>query len=334
MDNLERELSNYTRIRRLEETDEEKIIYNQQANDVQLDITFEELQNSSNSIMEFLDGLNLFIDFNQNIEKYIYEINYQKKNTELLLNGNRNNNIHYEEMVQRLNELNSYSLDYYDKVNISYYEMKELIYQEIKEIAKYIIICRDITFNNMANKYIEINESFNRIEETINLEKNGEFEDNIRQDKDYNVKTTLNNYKVKSEFLLDIYFEEDNIKKPRLKGKVVNKIQSHNLVIDIYTLTWQKNSKIGNKYKPYFNNIESYSDISYDANLNVAIIDTFFNFQEYKIETEIYQNRETIKKTNKFGIELPTITPSILTSASKNETILSKNKKIQETYYY
>ena len=186
----------------------------------------------------------------------------------------------------------------------------------------------------MANKYIEINESFSRIEEKVDQKNNKEFEDNIRQVNDYNVKTTLDNYLVKSEFLLDIYFEEGNIKKPRLKGKVVNKIQPHNLVIDIYTLTGQNNSNTGFVYKPYFNNIESYSDIRYDANLNFAIIDTFFNFQEYKIETETYQNVEITKKIIVGGMEIPAIVERISTGLSKNETIHSQSKKIQETYYY
>jgi hypothetical protein len=277
------------------------------------------------------------MNFNEKLEKYIYEINYQNNYTQLLLNRNKNNNNHFDEMMERLNELNSHSLDYYDKVNISYNKVRELINKEIKEIDMLIKACIDVTFNVMADKFIKINNTFNRIDEKSN-ENTDELElkdvISLKQDKDYNIKTQFKNYLVEYEFLLDIYFEESDIKKPRLKGKVVNTIHPKNFEIDIYTNTSQKNGKIGTKIKPYFNNIVAYSDINYDSNINVAIIDTYFNFQEYKIEIQHYQDIEEKKNGNVGGIIMPiTGRPKSTTvGGALNETISSVNKKIQEVY--
>ena len=330
--NLETEQSNYRRIRRLEEMNEEKILY-----DVQLDTTFQELQKTSKSIIDFFDSLNLFNDFNQKLENYINEIDVQTKKVEELLNECKDKNIYFEEMMRKLSELNSHSLDYYDKVNISYYKMRELIDNEIKQIDTLINKCINVTYNVMEEKFIAINESFNKIEVKQNKEEEElNMKDTISryQEGYYNIKAKFNNYFVDSEFFFDIYFEDGDIRKPRLKGKVINKIQPKKCQIYIYVS--EETTKTGIIIKPYFNNISAYSEINYDANLNAAKIKTNFNFQEYIIETQDYQEKKETCESNLDGVnfKIPGKEKEQITEGNKNETVASNNLVIEEVYNY
>jgi len=75
--NLDKEISNYQRIRRLDELDNEKIIYKQQAANLKLDKTFQELKKSSLFVLDFIQNFNEFSKFDEKISKYINDINYQ-----------------------------------------------------------------------------------------------------------------------------------------------------------------------------------------------------------------------------------------------------------------
>ena len=126
----------------------------------------------------------------------------------------------------KLYELKSYSLNYFEKANSTYHEMKKDIINYIFEIDELIENCSNITYNTISNKYIDIKNKFNSIKDITNgtKEQNPEYEyEEERQEESYTIKTMFENYFIQNEITLDIVFEEGDIKKPIVIGKVINK---------------------------------------------------------------------------------------------------------------
>ena len=287
-DNLKNEMEVYQRIRRLDESDNEKITYNQQAGDLKLDKAFEELKNSSLFIIQFIQNFNEFTKFDEKINKYINDINYQNRISENTIKKNTEN---YDDLKIKLDELTNFCLNYYDEANLTYYKMKESIINYVMEINNIIEKCANITYKSISDKYIEYKNNFNKInnevndvKESVNIEKYKE----QREKGDYTIETNIKNYKIDNKFTLDILFEGKDIKRPKIVEKVINRNKPKNFEIDIYINSGHE--KLGRKINVEFNNISSSIEINYYSGLNDAIIKTNFSYDEYNIYTRYYQS--------------------------------------------
>ena len=337
--NLDKEISNYQRIRRLDELDNEKIIYKQQAANLKLDKTFQELKNSSLFVLDFIQNFNEFSKFDEKISKYINDINYQN----IISNNTINKyNEYYDELSSKLYELNSLSLRYYDKANLTYYKMKGSIIKYIMEIDELIKKCENITYKTIADNYINIKDNFNPVNtlknkelESLPLEKYKE----EKEEKNYIIETNVENYIIDNQFILDILFEDDDIKKPKIVGKVINKNKPKSFVINFYSKSGQS-GKLGRKINVEFNNISSSIDINFDGGLNDAIINTNFSYEEYNIHTKFYETIENTQIIVIGGIqfEIPGISIEKDIDPPENEkeleVVKSKTKNKTESYSY
>ena len=287
--NLENEISNYKRIRRLEDTDDEKILYNQQAADYQLDKTIQELKNSSINIKEFLSSLNLFNNFDDKISKYIRDINYQNTASENTIQKNKD---YYDELSFKLYELYTLSMKYYNKVNSTYYELKEFIMNKINLINNLIEKCSNITYEIIANKYVEYKDEFNPVNKEFKEEKDSividTYEETIGNSLSYFVKSKVEKFQVDNAFTLDILMTGE-LKKTKVVGKVVNKNKPKTFEINFYSKTGNSCGKIGRIINAEFNNISLSSDIDFDSGLNSATIHSNFNIEEYNIKIKYYE---------------------------------------------
>ena len=339
--NLKKERANYQRIRILEETDDEKIKYRQQAADYKLDQTLQELKNSSKSIKEFIESLNLFTNFEEKVNKYINTINYQNGVSEKVI---KKNTEYYEVLSTKLYELNSLSLKYYDKVNSIYNKLKEFIINKIQSINESIEKSNNITYEVIANQYIVIKNDFSPTNKKIDDKKESiSVDDYIKEEEvgNYTIKTTIENYKIDNEFALDIIFEkEENVKKPKVLGKVINKNQPKKLEINFSSKTGQTCGKIRKKIISEFYNISLSNDIIFDSGLNNAKINTNFGYDEYEVNIEFYEDREITEIIDLGGIifVLPTTCQSVKVQKPENENdfeeIQSKMINYIKTYDY
>ena len=329
--NLKSEIANYKRIRRLEETDK------QQVADLKLDKTFQELKNTSKSIKEFIQSFNLFYNFDDNINKYINDIEYQNGRSENLI---KKYTLYYDELSTKLYELNNLAKDYYNKANSTYYKIKDSIIESILLINEYIEKCSDITYKTIANKYIEIKDNFNPVSENNEDEKDStpidNYNENAGNDLSYTIETKIEKYKIDNEFALDILFEEGDIKKPKVLGKVINKNKPKKIEINFYSLTGQVCGRIGRRINAEFNNISLSTDINFDGGLNNATINTNFDYEEYNVETNYYENVEITETIDLGGIQFPisSICTEITREVPDSEIILSKKEKEMKTYSF
>lgn len=335
LQNLDQELSNYRRIRLLEEADSD-----QKMTDVKLNTTFNELKKSGNLIKDFIQSLNLFNNFEDNIQKYINDKNKQYSFTVYNLEKNKNQNNNYDLMVERLEELNNLSSEYYPQAQIIYNIMKENIINDIIKINELINSCEKVTYETINNKYTELKNKYNKIEDSKKTEKKEiyiePFKSNLT-DNCFTVETTIENYKTDNNFTFDIIYDEET-KAPKIIGKITNDIKPSKFEIDFYSSIGQKD-KLGRIINIPFNNITSYSDIVFDSGLNKAIIVTNFNFDEYTVKTQYYEEKTTnvIKKIMGMTIVIPGVTTRNYIDTPDNEKtreIHSKNKTYTENYVY
>ena len=88
-----------------------------------------------------------------------------------------------------------------------------------------------------------------------------------------------------------------------------------------------------------FNNISSFTNIDFDAGLNQGYILTNFNFEEYSVKTQYYEEKLEYVPKNIMGMVI--IVPGVQTKIDietpeeeKYKVINSKNKTIAEIYSY
>ena len=302
-ENLNKEILNYHNIRRLDELDNEKIIYKQQAADLKLDETFQELKNSSLFLKEFIQSFSGFSKFDEKINKYINDIKYQNTISENTIKKNTEN---YDELSSKLYELNSLSLRYYNKANLTYYKLKESIIDFIVEINELIEKCANITYKSIADYYISIKDEFNPVNE---VNKNEEILPSIeyteeKEEYNYIIETTFEKYLKDNQFILDILFEDEDIKKPKIVGKVINRNKPKSMKIDFYSMSGQT-GKIGRKINVEFNNISSSIEIKFDGGLNNAIINFNLSYDKYNIYTKFYESVDYTEDVDVGGLYLP-----------------------------
>jgi hypothetical protein len=256
------------------------------------------------------------------------------------LEKNKNQNDNYELMVERLEELNKLSTEYYPKAQTIYEVMKEQIIDNINKINELINSCEKVTYETINNKYMEIKEKCDKIEDTKNSEKK---EININPykthitDNYFTVETKVGNYLIDNKFTLDFIFDEKT-KTPKIIGKLINNVSPKKFDIEFYSSTGQ-NGKLGRTINVAFNKIESSSDIVFDSGLNKATIVTKFNFDEYTVKTQYYEEttKNIIKNIMGITIVIPGVVSRVNIDTPDNERINevpSKSITLTENYLY
>ena len=270
----------------------------QKVADYKIDTIFQELKNKSISLKEFTKTA--FTSFDDLINDYTAKIESQKIKSQTLINKIDEE----EEANRKLNELNILSNKYYIQANSSFIELKDFIVKSIYEIDNLIEKSENITSEGISKKYIEIKESFIPFEKYINetniLEFIPDFNE-INGNDNINIKTKIENYSIINEFKLDIIFEEDKIKKPKVIGKIYNKI-----VPKIFEIKYSKKfgecRELSGLITPKFNNISLDSNINFDAGSGDAKFNTIIDIDEYTIENKGYEKKEVFESYTENGI--------------------------------
>ena len=293
---------------------------------------FKELEELS---MGLTQNFNLFSDFDDKINKYINNLNNQYKIAKNMVM--RDN--YSDKLIIKINELYNISLNYYNQANITYYKMKKSIINSIDKINELIKKCENITYQTINDKYVEIKNNFKPIKALINNQKesiNYIWQTNGNNYDNYVIENKINNIDIENEFALDVIFENDGLKEPKIIGKIINKNRPTNYLIDIYSKTGQNCGKIGREIEINLNNISLSTNIIFDDNLKTLEINITTNFDEYVINTQYYEFIEQVQSMVVSGIEfiVPSCCQKQLTREKISKIISSKNKSTITTYNY
>ena len=217
--------------------------------------------------------------------------------------------------------------------------MKEELIKNITEINNLLISCEQVTYQVQSKLLNEIKEKFNKVEDSKNSEKKKIEESYKTQQNEshFTLDTKIENYLTKNKFTLDIVFEEDS-KNYKIIGNMISIINPEIYFIDFYSPTGQ-GGKIGREININFNNITSFSNIVYDSGLNQVNILTNFNFDEYSIKTQYYEQRNEVISKNIGGmvILIKSVDTRVDIETPENEKFCqnpAKNITLAENYLF
>ena len=323
-ENLDKEIANSIRIRNLDELDDDRLAYNRRIADVKLDETFQGIKNSSISIKQFIESLNLFKEFEEKINKYTNDLNYQYGISQNIIKKNKD---HYNELNDKLYELNEYSMEYYKNVNSSYHKTKKIILELIDKINQLIENCSNITFYTMGEKYKNIKEKFYS-KPIVEINSNEDIEiskddSEVVNNETFSIKSKIENYIEDNEIKFDINLTD--IQNPRIEGKVINKNRPKSFIIDI-TSDYGHKDKFGTKISSEINNISLSVDFVFDICSNKISFNAITDFDEYTIKKSLYQIEKSTKTKTVGGIDF--IFQRKTKEEEGNITIIEKEDKI------
>ena len=257
-----------------------------------VDEALEKLKNSSKIIKKFIQNLNLFDNFEKEINKYKYDIIYQEN----LIENNIKESLYVETYKQYLSQLNDTSLTYYYNVNNSYYEIKQLIINSINYIDDLIEKCSDVTYKTILNEYKKIKGEYNSINENNNNQIEEISIDNKKDENEANkIENVITNYKSQNEIKFDIILEDNDIRKPKVIGKIINMNKPQKLFIDSYTQQ-DECKTLGRSVTATFKNVSLNMEIIFDVYFNEAKINSNFYCEKYNVLINDYTYKYTKKQ--------------------------------------
>ena len=331
--------SEYYSRRRLVETFTEEEIAKEAKKRIEskdVEETLEQLVNKANNVRKYIDNMNTFFTYEQSIKNYQNNLNIDYKNIKEMIIKNQYIDEIDKYLKEKLMNMTNILSNYYKHINSSIYFLKIDLLEAIKNIHNSLSFCTDITSYILNNEYQKISDSTKRINK---IRRNyTDFSNRIKYKLQSENMMVNGNAQIKkkneyAEFQLDLIFEGNKFKIPKVKAKILNKIIPKEALITISS---------GNGFchqKQYKFNIESNDanytmSLEYDTKSNYINITTFSNIESYHYKfqvEEVIGNLES-RSIYPYGINenIRVITCTNKTTKVNSETILevpSKNEK-------
>ena len=275
-------------------TNFEKEIYKENAEiiDKNIDVTFPKLLKSVDNMKIFIQTLKEFNEYDKMILKNINNVNIAYKESKKLLEDNNGDEENYNYYNEKLSYLKDLSLDYYNNINESYYNIREYLNNSIQDISEKINNCINITYETLINEYKKLQKE----EEPVNKEFVKNEENEIRdhytfaiEDTKYYASYTLNDIEYYSKFNLEIIFENNDYKNPKIVASIINKSKPKKMKLDIYS---QEYCSKGVIIDADYNEAIYQMNITFDTKSTYANVTTITNFGKYDYNTEVYEEKE------------------------------------------
>ena len=296
---------------------------------------------SLNNIKINFDTLDAFRAIDKKINTIKNKINEDYKKAKKIIEENE----YEEEINDYLNEkllyLTNISKEYNNEINESYYSLREYLKQSIEDINNKINDCASITykvfnqeFEKIASQTKPFNNSIseieNNIEELQNITTLEKSEHKINS-----INSSITNMRKEGEFIFDIQYKQDNIKKLIIMAKIINRSRPNKANFDINSGEEGCN-KVVNNFDIEFQGANYTMDIIFDSETNKINISTYTLFDEYQYYTETYKyngsaNSQTIKSGG--------ITMNVQGKCNKRKIVLKEKEaknvnEIKEFYSY
>ena len=344
--NLEIEINNIQKRnrRRLNGEYSEEDRYKEQKEriaDKAIDETFQKLFNSSEEAIRFIKSFEKFEEFDRNLKKYINKLNTAYKTSQKIIEEND----YEDEVNQILNEkleyLKNISTNYYFTINETYNNLKNYFYNSLNNIDDLLNKCANATYTTFGNKYEEISQEANPVDNEQN-----QIEENINtithnstyQNGEFKIEADISALIKKAKFQFAVEFEDSEIKKPKVKAKIINhsrprtmnfKIFSeygycgkivqnveiefndvnHTIILDFNTKSTNITGQIISEFESYNYFTENYKEIDYMADFMTSknatickkIMDTIFCFPNLCVVgyESVIEEREMITQPKK-----------------------------------
>ena len=305
-------------------------------NDKHLDDTFPKLLKNIDNIKVFIQTLKEFNDYDKNIIKYINNINIAYKESKKLIDE-YNDEDNYIKFNDKLLYLKDKSLDYYNKVNESYYNIRQYLNKSIQDINENINKCINITYEALIKEYKKMVEEEKPLNQEFSKNDDSEFSKLYRykiEDTTYYVHTTLKNIEQYSKFIMNLLFENNDYKNPKIVASIINKNIPRNMILDIYTL-YGNCAKKGIIIDANINEANYQMNLNFDTKSTHINATTITNFEKYEYNTEVYEYEDTDEVICFTIAYIEFCIPAQCNDKKSlsNEKVIYDKKQSKETYF-
>jgi hypothetical protein len=299
--NLENEILRQTEIhqkktRRMLSEEEIDNLNKEKIADKAIDETFKKILASSLNAKTFIYSLEKFDDFDKLLDENINKLNIAYKISLKIIKDNKYPEDVHNNLTLKLSELKNSTLDYYYYVKNSFHKLKDYLQNSVNQIDYDLNQCANITYITFAKKY-ENYTNINNID-TINCEDIGEIlgsEIVENQAKITTVNYTISDIKLDTRFIFKVFYEDGEIKKPRVKATIINKSKPRN--IEIKFINEQEDlGEIIERINAEINNVNFTMDISFTTASKDLNVTTITDFESFKYSRDIIEIKPELKE--------------------------------------
>ena len=331
--NLENKINEIGETKRLRRgrilTDEEisNIIVERVA-DKAVDNAFNRILTSSNNAKTFINGFKMFDEFISKIEKNIINLNTAYKNSKNLILKNNYEEETHNYLIENLDDLRNKTMNYYNNISEIFIRLKNYLNDSINAVDNNLNECANVTYSTFGQKYINISKEV----ETINIDdtKNeGDTQDSIsvpNQNKIINVDYTISGMVKKAKFQFELIFEGTELKKPRVKLRIINQSKPDKLLFDLIEPLNICGKTIEKLVVP-INNVNYTLNIDFYTNSTDLYVASLGDFDSYYISKQLLEIEEKTT-TNCIKVGGNEICVDNLSCDPNNPTNISKIEKL------
>ena len=297
-----------------------------------LDESFEKLLLNYDNTKLLIKTLKEFNEFEKTISKNINNINICYKECKKLIENNNYEEENEDIFNKKSEYLKEFSLNYYHQVNESYYKIKLYLNNTLNNMYDDLNKCINITYEELIKEYKKLSE-----EEPLNEEyRNNEKKLNIdtykfeTEDTTYYITTEIKNLESNAKFNMELSFENNDYKKPKLFASIINKSAPKNMVLDIYSL-YGYCAKKGITIDNSFNDVTYKMNLLYEPKSSNINVTTFTNFEKFEFTNEIYEYEDS-DETDCFVVAY--IKFCVNTLKCNNKKIFFNEKKFKDKKEY
>ena len=304
------------------------IVYNN------LDETFETIIKKIDKTKSNIEYLNIFKNYDKIIIKNINNLNLEYKESKKLIEDSdydEETNNYYN---NKLNDLKEITMDYYTKVNESYYNIRQYLNEFFKNIYHDIDKCINATYETLIKEYKKISEE----EKSINEEysNNNEFSliKNLLDVEDtiYYIDADITYVENYAKFTLDLLFEDNNFRYPKLVASIINKNKPKKMWLDIYS-PYGYCSKTGTIIEATFSDTNYIMNLNYGTKTEKINMTTIINYEKYEfIEAYKIADEVITQCHNVMGISLCRNSCNQIKSYSEKKFNYDKKELISKSF--
>ena len=213
--------------------------------------------------------------------------------------------------------------DYYNEVNESYYNIRQYLNESFTNIYDKINNCINKTYETLINEYKKLSEE----EESINKEyskKENSQEKKTSFDiegKQYTIKATITEMESYAQFTLDLLFENNNYRYPKLVANITNKSRPKKMNVKIEP-RYDDCGK-GTTIEAIFDDANYKMNLNFDTKSENINVNTITNYEKYEYNIEIYEMEE---EEERICFVVAYIKFCLDNTKCKDKTILSNQK--------
>ena len=251
------------------------------------------LKNKALNNYHSMNNLDAFKNFNKKTNDYINLANLEYKNiNEIIANNKYNDEISFF-LFGKVNRLYNILYNYYYRINSRFYSYENYLVYNMSNIYTHLYYCYYYTRLILNSEYQKIYNETKPINHKYINNNVKKFNDiSYGHDSEHmndNATVSLDNLREYTEFTLDLILDNNYFKRPKVKGRIVDKSIPRNIILDIYSKCGECCQE-GHLYNITLNDSNYTMTLEYDTKTSSINITTYTSIDKYTITEIIYKN--------------------------------------------